>query len=140
MCWRYKRKCIEEPPEGAFGFIYSIYDSDTKKYYIGKKYLFHTRKTKLSKKARIGTRKRVKIEKVDSGWNNYYGSNKELLEIIKERGHTEGIQREILKFCFDKISLSYWETYFLMTNEVLFSDHFFNGNILGKYYKTKIHK
>lgn len=137
-CWIYKGKCLYDPPEGFYGYIYVITDNTGKKYY-GKKAFTHRKKTKLSKKARVGTRKRIKISSVDSGWLDYWGSSKPLLEYI-EKNTTKGFKREILKLCKDKQSWSYWELAILIEQKVLFREDCWNGNIAGKYYKNKIHE
>lgn len=136
-CWKYKGKCLETPPEGFYGYIYVITDDKGKKYF-GKKAFSHRKKTKLSKKARKVTRKRIKISSVDSGWLDYWGSCKPLLEYISENG-TKGFKREIIKLCKDRQSLAYWEISTLITEKVLFRDDTWNGNISGRYFKNKIH-
>lgn len=141
QCWKHEDECLEAPPEGYYGFVYVITD-DTGKHYIGKKAFVHNVKKTLSKRARAASdNKRVRISKTqkDSGWQDYWGSCKPLLEYIKERGGTEGFERRILKLCFDKQSLAYWELAALINNGVLFGD-FWNGNISGKFFKGKILK
>lgn len=135
-CWTYKNKCFEEI-EGYYGFIYCITDNNGKKYY-GKKAFLHKKKTRLSKKARIGTRKRFSIGTKDSNWAKYWGSCKPLLEYISITG-TKGFKREIIKLCKDRYSLAYWEAAILIQEKVLFRDDCWNGNILSKFFKGKIH-
>lgn len=140
QCWRtLDGNCLEVAPDGYYGFIYMIVD-DTGKFYVGKKAFSHSRKVKLSKKARVGTRKRVAIKKIDSKWLNYWGSCVPLLEYIKNRGNTVGFKRFILKFTLDKQSTTYWETAYLITHNVLFQDNCWNGHILSRFFKNKIHK
>lgn len=137
--WLYNGKPFDEIEASGFeGFVYCIIDNKGRKYY-GKKAFNHRNKVKLSKKARVGTRKRVEIRTKDSGWLTYWGSSKELLAYIAENG-TEGFERHIVKLCENKQSLAYWEMHYMVTEGVLFSDNFWNGNILGKFYKGKIHK
>lgn len=141
-CWQIAGgECLETQPEGYYGFIYMILD-DKGRFYIGKKAFTHNKRKKISKTARkkTNTRKRVQIDKVDSGWLNYWGSCKPLLEYIKQRGGTKGFKRYILKFTLDKASTSYWEVFFQMRHEVLHTDKAWNTNILGRFYKTKIHE
>lgn len=137
-CWHYKGKCLEEPPSGFYGFIYCITDDKGKKYW-GKKAFSHRKKTRLSKKARKITRKRVKITSVDSKWLSYWGSSKPLLEYISKNG-SKGFKREIIKLCKDRQSLAYWELAILIEQKVLFRDDCWNGNIAGRYFKNKIHE
>lgn len=137
--WMYKLRPFDESMASNYeGFIYRITDNNGKMY-IGKKSFNHKRKTRLSKKARVGTRKRVEIKIKDSGWKDYWGSSKEFLAYIAENG-TKGFKREIIMLCSDKASLSYWEMHYLVQENVLFSDKYWNGNVLGKFFKGKIHK
>lgn len=138
-CWLYNKKCLETPPEGYYGFIYLITDDKGKKYW-GKKAFTHKTKTKLSKKARIGTRKKYNIGTKDSQWSKYWGSCKPLLAYISERGGTQGFKREIIKLCKDRQSLAYHEMKTLVDNNVLFRDDCWNGNVCAKYFKTNIHE
>lgn len=139
-CWIYKGECLKEPPPNFYGFIYKITLSGGD-FYIGKKAFEHSKKTKLSKKARKATGKRIERKKVDSGWLDYWGSSKPLLELF-EKNSTSKLYctREILKLCKDKASLSYWEMVTLVENKVLFRNDCWNGNILGKFFKGKIHE
>jgi hypothetical protein len=137
-CWILQGDCCTVPPEGFYGFVYHIVD-DQGKHYWGKKAFTHRKKTALSKKARVGTRKRVKVEQVDSQWLKYWGSCKPLLEYIKARGGTHGFKREIVKLCENKSSLTYWETAVLVQNNVLFREDSWNGHIMSRFYKGKIH-
>lgn len=139
QCWTFRGKCLEKAPDGYYGFVYCITDDQGKKYW-GKKAFNHTVRRKLSQKDRIGTRKRIKVETVDSKWLGYWGSSKMLLDYIATLGSTEGFTREVVKLCRDRQSLTYWELVTLIDNKVLFRDDSWNGNILGKFFKGKIHK
>lgn len=137
-CWQFKGECLEVPPTGFYGFIYRIVDDQGREYF-GKKAFAHTKKTKLSKKARKGTRKRVKITSIDSKWLSYWGSCKPLLEYIETRGGTHGFSRTIIKLCENRQSLTYWEMAILVENKVLFREDTWNGNIMSRFFKGKIH-
>lgn len=136
--WIYKDEPLQEAPSGYYGFVYVISDDKGKLYY-GKKAFTHRRKTKLSKKARKETGRRIKVDQKDSGWKDYWGSSKPLLEYIKKRKNTMKFSRTVLKLCRNKASLSYWETHYLFSEYVLFRDSW-NSNILGRYFKNKIHE
>ncbi len=137
-CWIYEGKCLEIPPEGYYGFIYCITDITGKQYW-GRKAFEHKTKKTISKKARVasGSKKRIERGTKDSGWQEYYGSCKPLLTHIEEIG-TEGVTREIIKLCKDKQSLAYWEMV-TQINNVLFTDCW-NSNVGGKFFKGKIHE
>lgn len=139
-CWLLNGECLTVPPEGYYGYIYHIVD-DQGKHYWGKKAFTHRQKTKLSKRAKTlveNKGKRILVKQKDSGWLNYWGSCKPLLEYIKLRGGTSGFRREILHLCKDKQSLAYWEMEVLVKNKVLFRDDCWNGNVLSKFFKNKI--
>lgn len=135
MEWTYKGKVIKHPPDGYYGFVYVITDNTGKKYW-GKKAFSHKVRKKTSKRVRLKTRKRVIITTKDSGWRDYWGSSKPLLEYIQHNG-TQGFKREILKYCKNKQSLSYWETHYLFVERALFIDSW-NGHVL-RFFKGKIH-
>lgn len=136
--WLYKGKPLKRVPKGYYGFVYVITDDHGKKYW-GKKAFTHRTKKKVSKKRRKVTRKRIEIVEKDSGWLNYWGSSKPLLEYIRVVGGTRKFSREVLKLCKDKQSLTYWETYYLFKEKVLFNDSW-NGHILNRFFQGKIHR
>jgi len=139
-CWIFNGKCLYDAPEGYYGYIYHIIDRENRHYW-GKKAFEHNKKIKLSKKKRVGTRKRIERTKVDSGWLDYWGSSKFLQEYFeKENPDKESCYREIIKLCKNKESLSYWEVATLIENQVLFRDDCYNGNIGGRYFRGKVHK
>jgi len=125
--------------EKSFGFVYKTINLKTGKFYIGKKTFLHNKKKKLTKKELAvmpvtrGRTATTKIEQVDSGWKDYYGSSKELLSDIKTYGK-ENFKRIILDFCDTKKQLTYYEIYHQMTHRVLFVDSY-NDNIQGKFYR-----
>ena len=139
-CWIYNKECILEPIPGYAGFIYRIthYDKTTNrlKFYYGKKIFLHKKKSKLSKKARGKSRKRVQVKSVDYKWLNYWGSCKPLLEYIKIHG-TSGFRREILYLCKNKSEMSFKETELLFKMDVLYRDDCWNSHI-GHFYKTTV--
>lgn len=140
-CWLYKGECLETEPSGYYGYVYLLVVDEGKEnetFYIGKKAFSHNNKKRIPKKVikETKTRKRVEIVKKDSGWLKYYGSSKPLLEYIKDKEYI--VKRYILKLCEDRQSLSYWESWYLFKNDVLFKNNYWNSNILGKFYKNKI--
>ena len=140
--WTYGGVVIATPPEGVYGFIYKITLPDGSVYF-GKKAFEHNQKKTISKKARklSGTKKRIEKVKKDSGWLDYWGSSKPLLEYLDAALDRKIFsKREILKFCNDKISLTYWEMVTMVNERVLFRNDCWNGNIIGKFFKGKIHE
>jgi hypothetical protein len=64
----------------------------------------------------------------------YYSSNK----ILKDAHKAEvQIKREILRICYSATELTYQEVKHQFQYEVLEKEEFLNGNILGRFYKTK---
>jgi hypothetical protein len=105
--------------------------------YIGKKNFFANIKRPLGKKAlAMSTDKRLKKYKreLKPDFMNYYSSNK----ILKD-AHKAGvnIKREILVICSTQMELTYQEVKHQFQYEVLEKDEYLNGNILGRFYKTK---
>jgi len=122
-----------------YGFVYIITNKITNKIYIGKKALYHTRKTKISKreKTKTKTRKTFKYIIKDSGWKSYWGSSEELLKDYKK--NPNHFKKEIIDTAINKKQLSYLEAKYQFQYNVL-EENTYNKNILGKYYKkdTKI--
>lgn len=139
-CWLLDgEKCLEFSPSW-YGFVYKITNLENGWIYIGRKAFEHTTKFKLSKKAKkeSGTKKRIGKKVKDSGWKDYFGSSEYLLADLEKNGYN--CKREILKLCKSKIDLTYWESYYLFINNVLFLENCYNMHILGKFYKNKISK
>ena len=141
MSWIHKGKEFFDTdiPEGAVGFIYlmtAIIDGKSVMY-IGKKNFFANVKKPLGKKAlAMVTDKRLKKYKRElrPDFQNYYSSNK----ILKD-AHKAGviIKREMLMICYSSTELTYQETKHQFVYEVLEKEEYLNGNILGRFYKTK---
>ena len=139
--WTYKGKVFSEMdiPDGAIGFIYSmtaIIDGKSVAY-IGKKNFFANIKRPLGKRAlAVTTDKRLKkyIRVIKPDFLNYYSSN-----AILKKAHKEGvhIKREIIKICYSGMELTYQETKHQFVYEVLEKEEFLNGNILGRFFRSK---
>ena len=128
--WYYENQLVETVDLDSFtGFVYVIENLRTGRKYIGKKLLKH-RKTKQVK----GKKKRILVE---SDWQEYYGSNKQLLEDVEEFGK-ENFKRTILKWCSTKGSCSYWELYHQMINHVLFDENYYNEFVGAKIHSRHI--
>lgn len=141
MTWKYKGKEFDESciPEGGIGFIYIMTAIINGKSvaYIGKKNFFANIKRPLGKKAlAISTDKRLKkyTRELKPDFMKYYSSNKTLKD-----AHKAGvvIKREILMICYSAMELTYQEVKHQFKYEVLEKEEYLNGNILGRFYKTK---
>ena len=140
--WVYNSKPItnlNDFPKDTFGFIYIVKNNDTNKSYIGKKVLYHNKKVKLGKKevaelTGVGRKPTTKIVTKESDLETYYGSNKEVMQLIKD-GKQDLFTRTIIKLAPNKKLLTYYETQALFTYKVLEQpESFYNDNILGKFF------
>lgn len=139
MSWLYKAQVFTDDmiPDGAVGFVYemeAIVDGKSVRY-VGKKNFFSTRKKRFGKKALAAmTDKRSKKYELvtKANYQNYYSSNK-----VLQDAHKAGIpiKRYMMRICFSKMELTYYETKYQFTREVLEKEEYLNGNILGKFYK-----
>ena len=141
MSWTYKGVEFTEIniPENAIGFVYhmSVILNGHTYAYIGKKNFFANIKKPMGKKAlAMSTDKRLKkyTRELKPNFMNYYSSNQQLKE-----AHKAGcvIKREILVICYSAMELTYQEVKHQFKYEVLEKEGFLNGNILGRFYKTK---
>ena len=141
--WTYKNEeviDISDFPDNTYGFVYIITHLPTGKRYIGKKILYFTRKVKLGKKdlkafeGVVGRRPSYKLAIKESDWKTYFGSNKEMQELIKTEP-SENWDRKILITCPTKKLLTYYETKSLFVYQTLEDpEDFWNDNILGKFF------
>lgn len=160
MNWYYRGSELTEnyiPPIGAIGFVYAIYKFESEKYklhfcqgadyqklYIGKKLLANATKRNVGKreaaKQLLETGDKRKVKKVirgskTSNWMQYNSSCKPLQEEIK--ANPELFRKEIIRFCYTKKELSYYELREMIKNNVLETDSF-NDNILGKFFRKDV--
>ena len=126
-------KEVSDFPEEAVGFIYELHFSNSRKY-IGRKALYHTRTLKPVK----GTKRKRKVTK-ESDWKKYAGSIKheDYKKEIKS-GSIFLLKKVVLKVCFDKWDMTYYETKYQFDRDCLVDQCYYNGNILGKFYRKKI--
>ena len=118
--WIYNEQQFYETPDDYQGFVYVITELDTDKKYIGKKNFWRPKiLPKNSKRAR-------KIRtKVESDWQEYYGSSKEVQFLVESKGKSN-YKREILRLCKTKGEMSYYEAKLQFENNVLLSDMYYN--------------
>tara|TARA_R110002012_G_scaffold300448_1_gene500215 strand:+ start:2270 stop:2719 length:450 start_codon:yes stop_codon:yes gene_type:complete len=144
MKWIYNKEPIEnisQFPENTYGFVYKITHTPSNKSYIGKKILYYQRKVKLGKKELaqykgiVGRRPAYKLAIKESNWNDYWGSSKPLLEVLKDEPKSN-FTKDILILAPTKKLLTYYETQFLFLYRVLEEpEMYFNDNILGKFFR-----
>ena len=133
--WLYKDKVInyiDLMPRDTFGFIYQVTYLPTNEKYLGKKFIYFSKKLPPLK----GFKRKRKVS-VESDWKKYYGSHDKIKTLLKENKHDD-FKREILEFAFNKKHLTYLETKYLFKNQVLESEEYLNDNILGKFFRKDL--
>ncbi len=130
-------------PEDYLGFVYKITNLTNGKFYIGKKFFWYNKKKKLTKKQLAeqtgpGRKSTTEVVKVESDWQTYWGSSKELLNDVKELGN-EHFECIILQLCKTKKELTYFEIHHQCKSDVLLPGTVtYNDNILGKFFKKDL--
>ena len=142
MTWTYQGQVINELPEDCVGFVYCITNISSGRRYIGKKLAKFSKTTYKTVKLKNGTKKKKKIRsKIDSDWQEYYGSSVELSKDIDTLGKDK-FSREILYYCKSKAETSYVEAREQFDRKVLESDEYYNGQISvrvhGSHIKSKL--
>ena len=142
MTWYHNGQAVTELPNDIVGFVYLITNVTTGKMYVGKKLAKFAKTTYKVVKLKNGTKKRKKIKsKIDSDWQQYYGSSPNLTEDVNQQG-TDNFKREILYYCKSKSECSYIEAREQFSRRVLESDDYYNGHIQvrvhGSHIKNKI--
>lgn len=127
--WTYQGEIVNELPDDCVGFVYLITNTTNNKKYIGKKLAKFSKTTYKTVKLKNGNKKKKKIRsKIDSDWQEYYGSSPNLTEDVNTLGKEKFI-REILYYCKSKSECSYIEAREQFTRKVLESDEYYNGHI-----------
>lgn len=142
MTWYYNGNEVSELPEDAVGFVYLITNTTNGKMYVGKKLAKFAKTTYKVVKLKNGNKKRKKIKtKIDSDWQQYYGSSPNLTEDVNILGNSN-FKREILYYCKSKAECSYIEAREQFSRRVLESDDYYNGHIQvrvhGSHIKNKL--
>jgi hypothetical protein len=127
--WLYQEQIIEELPDDCIGFVYLITNLTNNRKYIGKKLAKFAKTTYKTVQLKNGTKKKKKIRsKIDSDWQQYYGSSNDLSADVAKLGK-ENFKREILYYCRSKAECSYIEAREQFTRKVLESADYYNGQI-----------
>ena len=140
MSWTYQNNIVETLPDTCIGFVYIITNLISGRKYIGKKLAKFSKTTYKTVKLKNGTKKKKKIRsKIDSDWQEYYGSSPNLQADIDTIGK-ENFSREILFYCTSKAECSYVEAREQFTRKVLESDDYYNGHIQVRVHGSHIKK
>jgi Putative endonuclease segE, GIY-YIG domain len=129
MSWTYQGQTVNELPDDCVGFVYLITNTLTGRKYIGKKLAKFSKTTYKTVKLKNGTKKKKKIRsKIDSDWQEYYGSSPNLTADINTLGKDK-FTREILHYCKSKAETSYTEAREQFERKVLESTDYYNNII-----------
>jgi hypothetical protein len=140
MSWTYQNTPVTELPADCVGFVYLITNLATGRMYIGKKLAKCAKTTYRVVKLKNGTKKKRRIRsKIDSDWQEYYGSNTELNADVARLG-SENFTRQILFYCKSKAECSYIEAREQFSRRVLESRDYYNGQISVRVHGSHILK
>jgi hypothetical protein len=140
MSWTYQNQEVLSLPEDCVGFVYLITNQISGRKYIGKKLAKFSKTTYRTVKLKNGNKKRKRIRsKIDSDWQEYYGSSPNLTADIDKLGR-ENFTREILYYCRSKAECSYVEAREQFARRVLESDEYYNGHIQVRVHGSHILK
>ena len=103
-----------------------ITNKEDGKFYIGKKSLYSHRTLPPLK----GYKRKRKVIK-ESNWGHYNSSNKEV-------GIMDKTHKKILRFCFSKKVLTYYELKEQFDKDCLEREESLNDNLLGKFFKKDL--
>ena len=138
MSWTYQGNVVTELPEDCVGFVYIIVNTLSGKMYVGKKLAKFAKTSYKVVKLKNGTKKRKKIKsKINSDWQDYYGSSVELSADIAQLG-VDKFTREILHYCKTKSECTYIEAKIQFERKVLESDDYYNGQISCRIHQSHI--
>ena len=132
--WILNNEVYDTTPEEYQGFVYIITDLTNNKKYIGKKFFWKPKTLPITK-----TRKRRVKTRVESDWRNYYGSSKEVQQLVEANGKDK-YKREILKLCLTKGECSYYEAKYQFEYDVLLNDEFYNELISCRIHSRHVRK
>lgn len=128
-------------PKDVFGFIYKITNGKTGEYYIGKKQVISVRKRNFGKKeiAELADKRVKKYEMVtkESDWKHYRSSNETVKKWFEDITN-DMLSLEILRFCSNKKSLTYYELQEQFAHDVLGDELSLNDNLLGKFFRKDL--
>lgn len=130
MNWLYNgREFTEDDINEAYGFVYEIKNLASGRKYIGRKYF-----TQAGTKQVNGKRKKIRKT---SNWENYWGSNKKLIEEMDKVGR-QIYQRTIIHLCYSRSECSYWETYEIFKSHALIGNDYYNDWVSCKIRKAHL--
>ena len=140
MTWYYQDTPVEKLPDDCVGFVYLITNNLSGRKYIGKKLAKFSKTTYRTVKLKNGNKKKKRIcSKIDSDWQEYFGSSPELTTDVVNLGK-QNFHREILYYCRSKSECSYIEAREQFARKVLESADYYNGHIQVRVHGSHIKK
>jgi hypothetical protein len=138
MSWYYQGTLVEQLPEDCVGYVYCITNITNNRKYIGKKLAKFAKTSYKTVKLKNGTKKKKRVRsKIDSDWQEYWGSSPNLQADIDILGK-ENFTREILHYCKSKSECTYIEARTQFERKVLESDDYYNGQISCRIHQSHI--
>lgn len=133
MTWFYNGQPFTSEMIGDWvGFVYVITALDTGKKYIGQKRFVSSKKIPATKKRKA---KRVKME---SDWQDYYGSSEALKTDVAKLGK-DRFHREIIRLCISKGDMNYIELREQILAEVLTKpDEYYNVYVGSRIHRSHL--
>jgi hypothetical protein len=130
MTWTYRSEIFqEELIQDHIGFVYIITNLSNNRKYVGKKFF-----TKAASKQIKGKKKKIRVK---SDWIDYFGSNEELKEEVKNLGG-DNFHREIIHLCKTKAECSYRESYEIFIRDALLKEEYYNSWISCRIHKKHV--
>jgi hypothetical protein len=132
MVWIYQNKeFTSDDIKDNIGFVYNIHNLVDDKNYIGKK-LFTKAKTRFVKRKK-------KKSRVESDWQDYYGSNEDLKADVVKHGKDKFF-RTILYLCKSKGECTYFETKEILINDAILKENYYNQWLSCKVSRSHLSK
>lgn len=120
--WFYNGVAITDEsqfPKDTLGFVYKITRLNDGKFYYGKKLGFFKKTSVRTVTLKSGVKKKKKTSiLVPSDWKTYWSSSVELQKDVHDLGEA-AFSREIICFCENKGSLSFYEAELQFKNDSL---------------------
>jgi hypothetical protein len=136
--WTFNNQIVETLPDDCVGFVYLITNLTNSRKYVGKKLAKFSKTSTKTVTLKNGTKKKKKVKsKIDSDWQEYYGSSIELNKDVEALGK-DNFTREILFFCKSKAECSYVEAREQFSRRVLESTEYYNNNIMCRIHGSHI--
>jgi hypothetical protein len=130
--WYYKGEVFtSEQIEDNEGFVYLITNLSNGMKYIGKK--------NFSKSKTFQKNKKKKRKRIESDWQVYYGSCKELQDDVEKLGASQ-FHRQIIHLCKSKGEMNYLELREQIVQDVVLSDQFYNSYVGSRVHRKHLNK